>query len=136
MGCELAWWLSILGRTVFLVDILPFSEWLSDDHPTNRFVLLESLDEMGVHILDDAEITEVSGKDKYIRVKREDIEYKISVDDIVLAAGYKKSGVFVRELQTLKGTGELPEIYEIGDCVEVRDIHWAVREGYEVGVRL
>jgi len=136
VGCELAWWLSILGRKVFLVDILPVSEWMSDDHPTNRFVLLESLDETGVQILDDAEITEVSGKNKYIRVKREDIEYKISVDDIVLAAGYKKSGDFVRELQKLRGTGEFPEIYEIGDCVEVRDIHWAVREGYDVGTKL
>lgn len=135
-GCELAWWLSILGRKVFLVDILPFSEWMADDHPTNRFVLLESLDEMGVHILDDAEITEVNGKQKYLRVKREDIEYKISVDDIVLATGFKKSGRFVQELQKLRGTSERPEICEIGDCVEVRDIYWAVREGYEVGTKL
>ena len=81
-------------------------------------------------------MTEVNGQHKYINVKREDIEYKIFVDDIVLATGYKKSGGFVQELQKLRGTDERPEICEIGDCVEVRDIYWAVREGYELGTKL
>jgi 2,4-dienoyl-CoA reductase-like NADH-dependent reductase (Old Yellow Enzyme family)/thioredoxin reductase len=136
VGCEIAWYLSLLGRKVYLMDILPYTEWMSDDHPTNRFILLENLDESGVQILDNAAIVEVGGAQKYVKLKREDVEYRIFVDGIILAAGYRESAAFSRDLRQLIGGDGKPDVYEIGDCVEVRDIHWAIREGYEAGIKV
>ncbi len=136
VGCELAWHLSLSGSKVYLLDILPCDQWLPDEHPTNRFVLLENLEEQGVQILDGAKLTEVDGEKKYIKLERDSVEYRILVDSIVLAAGYKKSGGLSRELRRLAGNGEAPEIYEIGDCAGARDIHWAIREGYDAGIKV
>ncbi len=134
VGCEIAWYLSVLGRKVFLLDVLSLEEWMADDHPTNRFILLENLAEKGIQILDGAKITEVYGK--YLRAVRENVEYTISVDYVLLAAGYRKTGAFANTVQRLRGKNRLPEVYEIGDCAGVRDIHWAIREGYEVGTKI
>ncbi len=136
VGCELAWHLSLLGRKVYLIDILPYGKWLGNEHPTNRFILLENLCDEGVDILDEAKILELGEKGKYIKLERDKVEYRISVDDIVLAAGYKESGAFGRELRSLAGKKNAPEIYEIGDCAGARDIHWAIREGYDTGIKI
>lgn len=136
VGCELAWHLSLSGSKVYLIDILAYDQWLTDEHPTNRFVLLENLEEQGVQILDGAKLNEVDGEKKYIKLERASVEYRILADSIVLAAGYKKSGGLGRELRRLAGNDEALEIYEIGDCAGARDIHWAIREGYDVGTKV
>lgn len=136
VGCELAWYLSILEKKVFIFDLLPYYEWMSGDHPTNRFTLLENLAAHKVQIFDKAEIAEIGGGGRYLIASRENIEYKVMVDLILLATGYRKSSSFAKSLRQLKGEKKLPEIYEIGDCAGVRDIHHAIHEGYEVGITI
>ena len=136
VGCELAWYLSILGKKVFIFDLLPYDEWMSGDHPTNRFTLLENLSAHQVQIFDRAKIIEVGEGGKNLTVARENIEYRIRVDLILLATGYRKSSSFAEALRKFKGEKKFPEIYEIGDCAGVRDIHHAIHEGYEVGITI
>lgn len=135
VGCEMAWYLSLLGREVYLLDILPYDKWLADEHPTNRLILLENLNEGGVHVLDDAKVMEVSAG-FHMHVVRDNVEYKIGLDDVVVASGFQPNSRLAQEVRQLKGTNPSPEIHEIGDCAEVRDIHWAIREGYEVGTTI
>jgi 2,4-dienoyl-CoA reductase-like NADH-dependent reductase (Old Yellow Enzyme family)/thioredoxin reductase len=136
VGCELAWHLSLIGRKVYLIDILPYSKWLPDEHPTNRFILLENIEAEDIDILDRANIIELGEKGKSIRLEREKVEYRILLDEIVLAAGYRGSAGFSRELRELAGKNSSLEIFEIGDCAGARDIHWAIREGYDIGTTI
>ena len=136
VGCELAWYLATLRKKVFIFDLLPYDEWMAGEHPTNRFTLLENLAANRVQIFDRARIEEVGEGGNYLHVLRENIEYRIKVDLIFLATGYRKSSSFAEALRQLRGEKKLPEIYEIGDCAGVRDIHHAIHEGYEVGVTI
>ncbi|HUT65122.1 MAG TPA: FAD-dependent oxidoreductase [Spirochaetota bacterium] len=135
VGCEISWYLSTLGRKVFIIDILPYGEWLKEEHPTNRLTLLEKLDEFGVQVLDGAEKISIEKDGSLVKLLRDKVEYGIQVDGIVLASGFRGAGALaqgVREMAPKTGL----ELFEIGDCVRVRDIHWAALEGYEVGVRI
>ncbi len=135
VGCEMAWYLSLLGREVYLIDILPHEKWLADEHPTNRLILLEKLNEGGVHVLDDAKVMAV-GNDSHISVAQDNVEYRIRLDNVVVASGFQPNSGLAQDVRRLKGTNPSPEIHDIGDCAEVRDIHWAIREGYEVGTTI
>jgi 2,4-dienoyl-CoA reductase-like NADH-dependent reductase (Old Yellow Enzyme family)/thioredoxin reductase len=133
VGCELAWYLSLLGRTVFLVDVLPYERWLEAEHPTNRFTLLEKLAEHGVSVLDSAAGLALERGGTLLRLQRDGIDYGISVDGVVLAAGYRPSEALSRDIGGGGEEGGAPAVYRVGDCAGVRDIHWAAREGYEAG---
>ncbi|MEW5814203.1 MAG: NAD(P)/FAD-dependent oxidoreductase [Spirochaetota bacterium] len=135
VGCEAAWYLSLLGRKVYLIDILPYEKLLADEHPTNRFTLLESLAERSVEILDKAKVLEI-GSHPYVKVARENVEYKIFLDNIYLATGFIPDNRLAGELCQIKGKRRTPEIYNIGDCAKVRNIHSVIREGYDLGVTL
>jgi 2,4-dienoyl-CoA reductase-like NADH-dependent reductase (Old Yellow Enzyme family)/thioredoxin reductase len=136
VGCELAWYLALLGRRVFLIDILPYESLLAEEHPTNRFILLEKLDENDVQLMDGVKEVSIEDNGKNIRFDRDSIEYRIPVDSIILASGYRESGRIAKELREELGNDGSFDIYEIGDCARVRDIHWAVREGYEAGLKV
>jgi 2,4-dienoyl-CoA reductase-like NADH-dependent reductase (Old Yellow Enzyme family)/thioredoxin reductase len=136
VGCEVAWYLSLLGRKVYLMDKLPREGLLEDEHPTNRSILFESLDEIGVNILDNANIVELGRENRHVKLTREDVECRVFVDNIIISTGYKKKSVMAHALRARWVKYELPEIYEVGDCVQPRDIHWAIRDGYDIGVKI
>jgi pyruvate/2-oxoglutarate dehydrogenase complex dihydrolipoamide dehydrogenase (E3) component len=134
VGCELAWYLSIMGRKVFLIDILSFEQWLEEEHPTNRFTLLEKLEEYGVNVFDKAIDLSLEKGGKLIRLRRDGIEYALSVDSTILSTGYKPSEKLIKDLREQAEGKYALAIYQVGDCARVRDIHWAIREGYEAGI--
>lgn len=132
VGCEIAWYLSMLGRPVCLVDVLPLGEWMADEHPTNRSILLEQLDRHGVQLLDDAGSIRVQSGPS-VELERAGIGYAIGTEHVILATGYRRDDTTVRNLENTAGGAE---VYPIGDCADPRDIHWAIREGYETGMRV
>ncbi len=133
VGCEIAWYLSLLGRSVSLIDVLPYEEWITEEHPTNRFILMEQLSKNEVQILDRAKNLEIAPDALSVSLERQGMQYTIPSDLVVLATGYEKSNRFVSELRS---EGAASEICTIGDCADPRDIHWAIREGYETGTRI
>lgn len=133
VGCEIAWYLALLGRSVSLIDVLPYEGWITDEHPTNRFILMEQLSKNHVQILDNAKKLEIASDFLSVSLEREGIHYTIAADLVVLATGYKKSDQFA---QGLHNEDAASEICVIGDCADPRDIHWAIREGYETGIRI
>jgi NADPH-dependent 2,4-dienoyl-CoA reductase/sulfur reductase-like enzyme len=133
VGCEIAWYLALLGRSVSLIDVLPYEQWITEEHPTNRFILMEQLSKNEVQILDSAKKLEIAPDALSVSLEREGMQYTISSDLVVLATGYKKSDQFTRELRMANAPSE---ICTIGDCADPRDIHWAIREGYETGTRI
>jgi 2,4-dienoyl-CoA reductase-like NADH-dependent reductase (Old Yellow Enzyme family)/thioredoxin reductase len=135
VGCEIAWFLALLGRPVCVVDILPRVEWFANQHPTNRFTLMERLAEKGVQLMDEAKNIRIEARklgDRSVILERKGICSDISAQLIVLATGYLKDE---RLVQDLRRSGYAPEVHAVGDCANPRDIHWAVREGYEIGMK-
>ncbi len=148
VGCEIAWFLAERGRSVSIVDILPRAKWFSDQHPTNRFILMENLADLDVQLLDGAKNIRIAagkkgpagnkgraaakGGSKSVSLERGDVSYTISAPLIVLATGYLKDE---RLRAALKGKGG-PAVYSIGDCVKPCDIHGAVHEGYAIGAQI
>ncbi|MFW6149729.1 MAG: FAD-dependent oxidoreductase, partial [Atribacterota bacterium] len=121
-------------KEVFLLDILPREELLPDEHPTNRSILFESLEENEVELIDKARVQEVDKN--YVKYNRKNIESKINTNSIVIAIGRKTNNELLRELKKRKGNSSGPKIHVIGDCNEVRDIYWAIREGFELAAKL
>jgi hypothetical protein len=119
------------------VDTLPRDKWFASQHPTNRFVLMERLAENGVLFMDGAtdvciEGAQKSSADGSVSLEREGIRSRITTQLVVLATGYRKDEGLTRDLS---GGGHGAEVRVIGDCADPRDIHWAVHEGYEVGIK-
>jgi hypothetical protein len=55
---------------------------------------------------------------------------------IVLAAGFKPEEELKTKLQELKGKASSPQIFDIGDCHEVRDNHGPIHDGYKIGIKI
>jgi 2,4-dienoyl-CoA reductase-like NADH-dependent reductase (Old Yellow Enzyme family)/thioredoxin reductase len=133
VGCEIAWHLALLGRYVFLVDILPYDQWLADEHPTNRFILMEQLEQNGVEILDAAENIRVS--DESLSLYRRGVHYTVHTDAVILCTGYRSDEELNNGIRE-SAAGAGAEMHLIGDSAVPRDIHWAIRDGYELGITL
>jgi 2-enoate reductase len=148
VGCEIAWFLAGQGRPVSIVDVLPRKNWFSDQHPTNRFILMENLADLGVQLLDGAKNIRIaaarkghaekghaaaSGGGRSVSLDRDGVSYTISAPLIVLATGYLKDVRLGAALKKGKGG---PAVYTVGDCADARDIHAAVHEGYAIGATI
>lgn len=134
VGVEISIFLAKLGREVYCIDVLPKEKWITEEHPTNRFTLLEMMDEYSVVQLDSTNILEIGEKARSVRLKRGNIEYSLYPDTVVLAAGYKKAAEPAEEAR--RGASKFPELHIIGDASSTRDIHWAIREGYETAMKI
>jgi 2,4-dienoyl-CoA reductase-like NADH-dependent reductase (Old Yellow Enzyme family)/thioredoxin reductase len=131
VGCEISLFCARAGREVFCIDILPKNEWMADEHPTNRFTLLEQMDAQGVHILDDTTIREIGSGGTEVHCRQKEIEYIIHPELIVAATGYKGPAGPVKNLIEHKPEN-VGQVHVIGDSAETRDIHGAVHDGYRL----
>jgi len=130
VGCEVAYFLAEKGNDVTL--IFPESEPAPEvAYPDNRKILLRKLEENRVRI-------EVGIKEfKEIRsggialVDKEGKDVFFEADHIVLATGARP----LNEFTPAEKQG-ISELYEAGDCVEVRRLLEAVREGAEAALKL
>lgn len=127
IGCELAWHLSLEGKKVYLIDILDAGKLLSEEHPTNRSILLEGLEESSVTLLDKSTISRVE-KD-HLRLVRDGNEISLMIDSITLAAGRRPA----RELADSLSSISHLKVYNIGDSTGVGDIYCSVRDGFQAG---
>ncbi len=112
VGCEAAWYLSLKGKSVKLVDVIPVDGILADEHLTNRDTLLKNLETQGVEILGDRTLREVSEGNVVFEEKNGSVESH-HTDNLVIAIGFKPRDGFKKAL-----SDHMPdhEIYEVGDC--------------------
>ena len=64
-------------------------------------------------------------------VDKEGREAFIRADKIVLATGARPESILAKSLR-----GEVPELYEAGDCVEVRQLLEAIHEGANAALKI
>jgi 2-enoate reductase len=127
VGCEIALWLARQGKQVMIMEMLP--ELMSGSLPVpqmNRVMLLDLLDFNGVEVFTGIQIKEISS-DGFI-ISGEHRNSEIRAGTIVLAAGLKSEDKLYKSL-----IGKVPQIYNIGDSQQPRNIMGAIWDGYEVG---
>ena len=126
IGCETSWYLASQGRSVKVVDILSRDAILQDEHPTNRSMLIRSMEKEGVKILTEREIARI--EEEGAVVKEEDgTEELLPADTVILAAGFTPR---TNLKDTISENSPNAQIYSIGDCVEPRKLYEAIHEGY------
>jgi NADPH-dependent 2,4-dienoyl-CoA reductase/sulfur reductase-like enzyme len=130
VGCEIAYFLAEKGNKVTL--IFPESEPAPDVvYPDNRKLLLKKLEENKVKIeVGVKEFKQITSKGITL-IDREEKEIFVEATNIILATGARPQNNFARLLK-----GEISELYEVGDCVEVRRLLEAVRDGADAALKI
>lgn len=131
VGSEIALDLSSKCEEVLLIDMLPYEGLLRKEHATNRSVLIKMLESSGVTILGQRKLREVQ-KDGVVFDSNGTEEFH-RADKTILALGFEPR----TELRDALAKSNLGfDYYQVGDCIEPRDIFNAVQEGYEVGSKV
>jgi 2,4-dienoyl-CoA reductase-like NADH-dependent reductase (Old Yellow Enzyme family)/thioredoxin reductase len=130
VGCEVAYFLAEKGNDVTL--IFPEPEPAPDvAYPDMRKLLLTKLEESKVKIVVGVkQFREITSKGIAF-IDKEEKEVFIEATNIVLATGARPKSTFARSLRSV-----IPELYEVGDCVETRRLLEAIREGAEAALKI
>jgi 2,4-dienoyl-CoA reductase-like NADH-dependent reductase (Old Yellow Enzyme family)/thioredoxin reductase len=121
VGAEVAWFLAEQGKKVTIVEMT--YGVANDMNLFSRFYLLDKLAELGIEVLTNMTAEEITDKG----VAAIDISGDrriVEADTVVLATGFKSNSELEEKLR-----GEIPEVYTIGDCVELGKIWGAIHGG-------
>ncbi len=121
VGAEVAWFLAEQGKKVTIVEMT--YGVANDMNLFSRFYLLDKLAELGIEVLTNMTAEEITDKG----VAAVDISGDrrvVEADTVVLATGFKSNSELEEKLR-----GEIPEVYTIGDCVELGKIWGAIHGG-------
>ena len=121
VGCEVGLWLAREGKKVTIVECY---EALRDVYWINAKDIKEKLEEVNAKILNYTNVLEVTGEGLVI-ANAQGEKSILRADTIVLAVGLEPDRGLMEALQD-----ELPEVYDIGDCVESRRVIEAIWEGF------
>jgi 2,4-dienoyl-CoA reductase-like NADH-dependent reductase (Old Yellow Enzyme family)/thioredoxin reductase len=128
VGCETAEFLTDAGKEVTIMRKGPTIA--ADFSPMNRESLIGRLTLKNVTMLTGVRYEEITAKGLVI-TNKEGQKQTIPADTFILAAGARPN---TELLDVLKG--KVPELYQIGDCLEPRSLLEAIDEGFNVGRNL
>ncbi len=129
VGCETAWHLASLGKSVRIVDAISEEEMLADEHPTNRTTLLRILGSEGVSILNDRAVVAID--ERGITVRRSDDEKEhLSAAEIIIATGFRPKAALEKLSAGLSGQ---VRFRAIGDCTFPGNLYDAIHAGFNAG---
>ncbi len=130
IGCEVALFLSQRGKEVTLA-FRSEEPALDVIYPDNRLPLLKRLKEYQIKIEAGVKEYKEITKGGIRLINKGGDEIFLEGETIVLATGAKPDNRLAESLR-----GKIPELYEVGDCVEPRRIMEAVHEGADVGLKI
>lgn len=128
VGCEVAEFLSEQGKKVTIVEIL--EDIARDMDRINRLPLIMSLENHGVRIMKETEVSSITDQGVWVNCFGE--RSFLPIDQIVIAVGAEPRSEEVEERMKEK----VPEVYWIGDKVKARGILEAVQDGYEIAKKI
>jgi 2,4-dienoyl-CoA reductase-like NADH-dependent reductase (Old Yellow Enzyme family)/thioredoxin reductase len=129
VGAETAEFLAEQGNRVTIVEMLPGIA--GDMEVINRRGLIDALEAKRVTMITEHEVDEITDKGVVITDKREGEKRVIEADWVILAMGSKPNNQLANAL-----TGEIPQVYLVGDCKEPRTILAAVYEGASAAMQI
>jgi len=129
LGMEMAIDLAEQGKEVSLVSRSRIS---GKKRPIERHTykaLMRRLIELRVPLYPNCSVIEITGKGVY--VEHNEGAFLLEADTVVLAVGTKSQNGLATELK-----GTVPEIYQIGDCIEPEDAATATYEAARVALQI
>jgi len=96
---------------------------------STRWVTLKSVDRLGVKVLDQHLVKEVT--DEGVLIEKEGEQTLLPADTVVLAIGARANDKLVKELE-----GKVKELRVIGDASKPRKLTEAIREGFDLALSL
>lgn len=132
IGCEIGLDLAEKGKDVSIVEIL--DDILTSSAPLpfiNRMALVKLLEKEEVNILTSAHFDSVDETGANVSLTKENKEVHLDADTVIIAVGMKAKPSFASELF---GTGI--EVYEVGDGLEVGDVHTTIHSAFEIARRI
>ncbi|MFC1930096.1 FAD-dependent oxidoreductase [Chloroflexota bacterium] len=128
-GMEVADYLAGQGKKVSLVTKNRLGENGAPLERNTFMTLRDRLIEREIMIFSLSPVFEIRNNGVYV-VNNEELLF-LPADTVVMAVGAKPENKLITELQ-----GISPELYAIGDCVQVRNAREAISEGTEVGRKI
>jgi 2,4-dienoyl-CoA reductase (NADPH2) len=96
---------------------------------STRWTIMRTLRELGISMVSSAKVERIT--DKGVMVKIDGENKLIEADTVVIAVGHRSNNKLLEELKA-----KAPEVYGIGDCVEPRTALEAIREAYDIAIRI
>jgi len=127
-GCEVALELSERGIHVIIVEQLPNIG--TQIEAITKKIILEKLRKNSVRILTEHRLSKVSEKGAYVTDKNGNHVF-LKGDKVIIAVGNSPNNSLFEEVKQIK-----KEVYQIGDCLEVRSAKEAIYEGAYIGISI
>ena len=127
-GCEVALELSERGIHVIIVEQLPNIG--TQIEAITKKIILEKLRKNSVRILTEHRLSKVSEKGAYVIDKNGNHVF-LKGDKVIIAVGNSPNNSLFEEVKQIK-----KEVYQIGDCLEVRSAKEAIYEGAYIGISI
>jgi pyruvate/2-oxoglutarate dehydrogenase complex dihydrolipoamide dehydrogenase (E3) component len=132
VGCEVGWHLAQEGRQVQLVDLLPEAKLLAEEHFVNRATLFHQLNRMGVSLLCGASPKQIT--DRGVVVTLSDGQGRLLVaDSVISCVGFRPRRKLYQELLREENGWD---VYTVGDCVKVENLHHAIQAAHQLARHL
>jgi 2,4-dienoyl-CoA reductase (NADPH2) len=96
---------------------------------STRWTIMRTLRELGISMVSSAKVERITDKGVIVKIDGED--KLIEADTVVIAVGHRSNNELLEELKA-----KAPEVYGIGDCVEPRTALEAIREAYDIAIRI
>ncbi|MDR2356987.1 MAG: FAD-dependent oxidoreductase [Oscillospiraceae bacterium] len=123
-GCESALALARDGCNVTIVDMIPAADFASGAHDLTRNMLLYLLDEIGAVRIGGSIVREIGAR---VKIEGRDWSYtELDADYVVDAFGMVKNTAMADRFFEL-----IPDVYRVGDCLDVKNIMYANFTAYD-----
>jgi len=127
-GCEVALELSERGASVTIVEQLP--KIGAQVEAMTKKIILKKLKKNSVRILTEHRLSKVSEKGVFVTDKNGN-ELFLEGDNVIIAVGNRPNNSLFDQVKQLG-----IEVYQIGDCLEVRSAKEAIYEGACIGMTI
>lgn len=125
IGCETAEFLDQKGKQVTILEMLPR---IGDDIENfNRWVVVDRLTKAGLRMETEATVEAIT--ERGVRVARNGGTEFFEADSVVIAVGMQCEKALAQELE-----GKVSLLYQVGACVEPRQVKQAIAEGFQAGL--
>lgn len=122
--------LKLLNRGTKNVTIVEMLKGIGRDIGiSTRWVVMKNISRLGISVIDQARVKEVN--DQGVVIERGGQESLLPADTVVMAVGSRPANELAAVLRD-----RVPELHVIGDAASPRKITEAIREGFDLAVKL
>ena len=132
VGCEVGWHLAHEGREVQLIDLLPEAKLLAEEHYVNRATLFDHLIRAGVSLLCSASPREITDGGVLVALG-DGQERLLAADSVISCIGFRPRRKLYQELLRKENGWD---VYPVGDCVRVENLHHAIQAAHQLARNL